>query len=264
MDKITRITKNEFYEIAAVKGFNPDMLAKDYALTEILFILKDTPDIYFKGGTALQKTILRHSRLSEDIDFTVTADVKKIDSGIVRLLEATKLFPSITHDKGVAQFTRIVVSYNLFGELKGEVFIDLNERAKLLEPPVHKAIEHFYGKNIPKFSINLLGDKELIAEKMAAGIACNKPRDHYDIYRLIKTGHKIDRKLAEEKCRSTGIEFSIVKLFSNANTLKNRWDTDMVPLLSQETDFPTMMRYLAKHFKLKKEKQKLKKKKVYR
>ncbi len=130
-----------------------------------------------------------------------------------------------------------------------------------MEPSVRKAIGHFYEKNVPKFSINLLGDKELIAEKMAAGIARNKPRDHYDIYQLIKTGHKIDQILAEKKCKSAGVEFSIVKLFSNANTLKNRWDTDMVPLLSRETDFPTMMRYLAKHFKLKEEKQKLKKKK---
>ncbi len=46
MDEIKRITKNELYEIASIKGFNKDLLAKDYVLTEMLFLLKDLPNIY--------------------------------------------------------------------------------------------------------------------------------------------------------------------------------------------------------------------------
>ena len=69
MDEIKRITKNELYEIASTKRFTKELLAKDYVLTEMLFLLRNIPNVYFKGGTALQKTILHHSRLSEDIDF---------------------------------------------------------------------------------------------------------------------------------------------------------------------------------------------------
>jgi predicted nucleotidyltransferase component of viral defense system len=96
MDEIKRITKNELYEIASTKRFTKELLAKDYVLTEMLLLLKDIPNVYFKGGTALQKTILHHSRLSEDIDFTITTNVKKIDSEIVQTLEKSKLFGPIT------------------------------------------------------------------------------------------------------------------------------------------------------------------------
>ena len=169
------------------------------------------------------------------------------------------MFDSITHDKNVTKFIRIVVPYNLFGEIKGTVFIDLNEKATLSRPPENKAIEHFYEKQIPKFSTNLLAEEELIAEKLRAGITRNKPRDHFDIYQIIKTGHQINYKLTEEKCKSAGAEFSIPRLFNKANTLKNRWDTDMVPLLAEEIDFIIVIRFLAKYFNLKQEKEKVKK-----
>jgi hypothetical protein len=56
------------------------------------------------------------------------------------------------------------------------------------------------------------------------------------------------------------VEFSIIRLFNKAKTLKNRWDTDMTPLLAEEIEFTTVMRFLAKHFNLKEEKKKAKNK----
>ena len=260
MDEIKGITKNALYETAATKGFGKEFIAKDYVLTEILFLLKDTPNIYFKGGTAIQKAFLHHSRLSEDIDFTITKSVKEIDSQITKILKDSKLFTRISHDKDVAGFTRIVVGYHLFDEIRGEVFIDLNERAKVLLKPEKHPIEHFYQPSIPAFSVNTLALEELIAEKLSAAITRNKPRDHFDIYQLIKAGHKINHKLARQKCEAAGAEFSILKLFNNAKTLKNRWDADMIPLIAEEVEFTTVMRFLANHFNLKQEKEKARKK----
>ena len=45
-------------------------------------------------------------------------------------------------------------------------------------------------------------------------------------------------------------------MFKRANKLKNRWDKDMIPLLSEEVSFKTVMQTLAKYFNLKKEKKK--------
>jgi predicted nucleotidyltransferase component of viral defense system len=260
MDRIKRINKNELYEIASEKGFSKEILIKDYVLTEILFLLKDVSGIYFKGGTALQKTILHHSRLSEDIDFTITRKVKDVDFEITKILENSKLFGNITRGKKVDGFTRIIVSYTLFKEVKGNVFIDLNERAKLLLPNESKTIEHFYKSNIPKFSFNTLAEKELIAEKVSAAIGRNKPRDHYDIYQLIKHKKKFDMKLVKKKCEFSGVDSSITKMFANANKLYNKWDEDMLPLLSKEVSFKEVMQKLAKHFNLSKEKERSKKK----
>ena len=97
--------------------------------------------------------------------------------------------------------------------------------------------------------------EEMIAEKMAAAIGRNKPRDHYDLYKIIKKGIPINLELVKKKCNSSGVEFNIIKMFNQAKKLKKRWDEDLIPLLSEEITFNEVMKTLAKEFKLKKEKE---------
>lgn len=107
--------------------------------------------------------------------------------------------------------------------------------------------------------MNTVAEEELIAEKIAACIGRNKPRDHFDVYKLIKAGIPINFKLVKKKCHDSGTEFSIIKMFNNANKLKNRWDKDMISLLAEPISFKEVIQFLSKHFKLKEEKKKLKK-----
>ena len=82
-------------------------------------------------------------------------------------------------------FLRIVVHYNGFANEKDAVFIDLNKRGELiLLPEVHK-LNHFYFPFIPEFSIKTLAKEELIAEKVAASMGRNKPRDHFDVSKCV-------------------------------------------------------------------------------
>ena len=76
MAQIKIIEKDRLDLIIAEKGFLPALLTKDYYISLLLYILKDIKGIHFKGGTALQKTILDYSRLSEDIDFTLTRNLE--------------------------------------------------------------------------------------------------------------------------------------------------------------------------------------------
>ncbi|HLC90327.1 MAG TPA: nucleotidyl transferase AbiEii/AbiGii toxin family protein [Candidatus Nanoarchaeia archaeon] len=70
------IPQNELRVIAGEKGFGFAIIEKDYLVTYLLFLLKDVEGIYFKGGTALPKIFLDHARLSEDLDFTATVDIR--------------------------------------------------------------------------------------------------------------------------------------------------------------------------------------------
>ncbi|MFH1209982.1 MAG: nucleotidyl transferase AbiEii/AbiGii toxin family protein [archaeon] len=257
MDEIKRINYDRILEIISDKGFDSDHLTKDYYLTVILYLIKDIEGLYFKGGTALQKIFLNYSRLSEDLDFTLTRDVKEIIKEIEERIKSN-LFTRITKDKDVEGFTRLVVYYRDFSDKESFVFIDLNKRAKLSTKPEKYAIKHFYKDNIPEFSVNTLSKEEMIAEKMAAAIARNRPRDHYDLYKIIKSGIKININLVKEKCKQSNIEFNIIKMFNKANILKNRWDKDLVPLISENISFQTVMKTLSHYFKLKEEKNKLK------
>src|SRR3989344_3431658 len=112
------ITLDELKIIADKKKLNIIILEKDYLVTYLLYLIKDIKNIYFKGGTALNKIFLNHKRLSEDLDFTVTEDIPKIKEK----LKGT-IFNKISHDKRVDNFTRLVVHYKLFHE--NELFISI-------------------------------------------------------------------------------------------------------------------------------------------
>ncbi len=93
----------------------------------------------------------------------------------------------------------------------------------------------------------------MIAEKVAATVGRNRPRDHYDAYTIIKAGIPINLELVKEKCRQSGVEFNVLRMFSKADKLKARWD--MIPLLAEEVPFVDVMRALAGYFKLKEAKE---------
>lgn len=170
------------------------------------------------------------------------------------------LFKEVTKDKDVKGFLRLVAHYE--DSLGGEetVFIDLNERAKLLLKPQPQNVSHFYENHIPSFSVSTLALKELVAEKVAAAIGRNQPRDHFDIYQIIRHKLPIDLKLVRRKCEASGDEFSVIRMFNRAKKLKNRWDTGLVPLARDAVSFETVMKTLAKQFRLAEEKEKQKRK----
>lgn len=257
MDEIKTISRKYIDEIVIQRGFTIPLLVKDYYVTLILYLIKDVQGIYFKGGTALNKIFLNHARLSEDIDFTVTKEIKVIQEEIKKILEKSGFFLDITQDKDVDGFLRMVVKYNLEGE-KGAIFIDLNKRAKATLKTEHHKLDHFYSGFIPEFSVNTLAKEEIIAEKVAATIGRNKPRDHFDVYKIIKAGIPINLELVKKKCEESDDDFSIIKMFNNAKKLKNRWDDDMISLLAEPITFQEVIIFLSKHFKLKEEKNKLK------
>ncbi|MBU1103639.1 MAG: nucleotidyl transferase AbiEii/AbiGii toxin family protein [Nanoarchaeota archaeon] len=259
MVEIKKLVEDQFRDIAAQHPFELTMLTKDYYITLLLYLIKDVKGIHFKGGTALQKIFLNHSRLSEDIDFSVSRNIKIVREGIISIIKKTKVFEDITEDKRVEKFVRLIAHYRGFSGEKGTIFIDLNEKDILLRKPEEHRIAHFYNEFIPEFSISTLAEEEMIAEKVRAAITRNKPRDHFDVYKIIKFKIPVNLKLVKEKCKQTDAEFSIIKMFNKAKQLKNRWDADVEALLAEEIPFQEVIKALAKHFKLKEEKEKLKK-----
>ena len=55
------ITLDELKIIADKKRLEIVLLEKDYLLTYLLYLIKDIKNIYFKGGTALNKIFLNHN-----------------------------------------------------------------------------------------------------------------------------------------------------------------------------------------------------------
>ncbi|MDD4877671.1 MAG: nucleotidyl transferase AbiEii/AbiGii toxin family protein [Candidatus Nanoarchaeia archaeon] len=254
MDGIKAISEDELRDIASKMPYSWLVLVKDYYITIMLCLLKEIDGIYFKGGTALQKVFLRHTRLSEDIDYTVKGNLKEIIEKITGILEKSGLFTGMAVEKEREGFARITAKYRAFGKYEGSVFIDLNSRGTILRNPEMHSVNHFYAGFIPEFEIRTLAKAEAAAEKVRAAIQRNKPRDHYDIYMILKAGIPIDNEIVRMKCADSGIEFDITKMFNKASRLKHRWDDDLMPLMAEKVSFDEVMKTLAGHFKLKEEK----------
>ena len=236
MDEIKRISSIDFNGIVSKHPFNRKLLVKDYYITLILYMIKDIQGIYFKGGTALNKMFLEHARLSEDIDFTITRSEKEVKDEIFNVLAPSGFFRDVTEEKNVDGFTRLIVEYK--DDLGNDkIFVDLNKKAKLILPSETHTVNHFYSPFIPEFSFRTIAKEELIAEKIRATITRNKPRDHFDVYKIIHANMPINLDLAEKKCKEVDAEFSIIKMFNKAQTLKNRWDKDMVSLIAKPISF---------------------------
>ncbi|MBU0471625.1 MAG: nucleotidyl transferase AbiEii/AbiGii toxin family protein [Nanoarchaeota archaeon] len=252
-----KVNKDFIADLVARTHFNQVLLSKDYYLTKILFAIRDVKGIYFKGGTALNKIFLDHARLSEDIDFTLSENVRKKQEELTKILKKQAFITKISEDKSVDGFIRMVNHYKNFSGEEDTIFIDLNQRGKLLTKPENHSVPHFY-PDIPQFTIQTLSQEEMVAEKVAAAIGRNRPRDHYDIYQIIKHDLPINMKLVGKKCKDSGDEFSIIKMFNKAKKLKNRWEEDMIPLLPKPESFEEIIKFLAQHFHLKEAKEKQK------
>ena len=191
MDEIKKIDLDQLTDIAAKHGFDRDLIIKDYYLTLILYLLRNIDGLYFKGGTALQKTVLGYARLSEDVDYTVIGVLDKIKSQIETLIKNSSVFTKVGKDKDANGFTRLLIYYTLSDSREDAIFIDLNTRAKLSLVAQKYPITHFYREFIPEFSCNCLAKEEMVAEKVRATIQRNQPRDHFDVYTIIKKNIKI-------------------------------------------------------------------------
>jgi predicted nucleotidyltransferase component of viral defense system len=245
--------------IAGKQGFVLPILEKDYLVTYLLYLIKDVKGMHFKGGTAINKILLDHQRLSEDLDFSLARPVADVEKEIKDILAKT-MFNKITSDKKVEGFTRLIVHYKLFHE-SGTIFIDLNERAKIFLPPKKTKIPHFYKDFIPEFEVSCLQPEELVAEKIMA--VCNRyrPRDYFDLYYIVKKRIPLDIEFLKKKFNLSGLEFSVLDIFKNNNKIFNQWNDDLFMLMKEKLDFKEVMTYLSNHFKLKEEKEKLKDKK---
>jgi predicted nucleotidyltransferase component of viral defense system len=244
------ITENKLRNLAGQKKFNLIYLEKDYFLTVLLYLIKDVKEIYFKGGTALNKIVFNHKRLSEDLDFSCTTDTNKIKKEIQKIVNQNpNFFTKTKTDKNMTKFTRIQVYYKSYFNKNEYINIDLNFHAKIHLKPETKKVNHFY-KQIPKFTITMLSEKELITEKIRALFQRNQPRDYFDAYHLIKTKN-IDLKLLKTKIKDVGIEYNTEKIYKNAKRIYSKWNQEINHLTNKPITYQNAIKTINKKFKKK-------------
>lgn len=258
MDEIKPIPLEELKVISGKLGFDLETTIKDYYLTLLLFHLSKINGLYFKGGTALNKMLLNHARLSEDLDFTVKGSVTTKENAIRKLIPKINGFTGIEHDKKVHRFVRLIAHY-ANNEIKGSIIIDLNGRSKLLLKPESLELKHFYSGYIPSFKVNALNIKEMIAEKVCATADRYAPRDYFDLYNIIKLKLPVSISLVRKKFKANNEKFEPGNIFKNTNRIFNAWEEDLLPLTSTKLPFAEVIGVIRGFFNYKASSRKKKK-----
>lgn len=196
----------------------------------LLTVSRETVDeLVFKGETALLKCY-QLDRFSEDLDFTARAPIDWLElvSAVVRNLEnfgAT--VDRRSHDEATDSFTaRFGIQGPLFtGDPRSLCFIRLqvNKRSSVVRARVKRYNPAF--DDVPSFELAVLGEPEILAEKVRALLTRDQPRDLYDIYHLLERGHRIDPALVQVKLDYYGLAFDPDAVRARAAALNRSWET---------------------------------------
>jgi uncharacterized protein len=184
------------------------VLERDYCLAWFLVGLSRTAlreRLAFKGGTALKRCYFGDYRFSEDLDFTLRADVpfdvirKELEPVFTEAGHAGGVTIRFSHEDRQAHQNSHTFYLNYEGPLPAsgrakEVKVDITIREVVVFPLESRKVLRAYEEyqDLPEdaevltYSLN-----EIAAEKVVALLdaARNEPRDLYDIWFLASDGH---------------------------------------------------------------------------
>ena len=175
-------------------------------------ISKFSDNFVFKGGTCL-RICYGLERASEDLDFTTNLNVSRIKEVVKKCLKDFDLLNIEYETYSEKEFEgniRIEVRFKgpLFREKRSStntLKIDFNKRKS--KKKVVKVVQKLFS-DIPLFTLVVLDEEEILAEKIRTLINRSESKDMYDVWILLNKKVKIDRKLLFEKLKEEKSKFS--------------------------------------------------------
>jgi len=242
------ISIEELNEIRERKKTNLYYEEKEYLQYIFLNAISRYPDSFvFKGGTCL-RICFGFERASEDLDFSANLKVNKLKEMVYKCLKDFELFnleSKIYSEKEFQGNLRFEIRF------KGPLFqssarstntlkIDFNKR-KVKNKTV-KIVQKLFS-DVPMFSIVVLDEREILAEKIRALINRAESRDLYDIWMLLNKGIKIGKKLLSIKLKEEKSKFSNLKLPS-----KEEYERDLRNLIKVVPSYEQVKKEVSEAF----------------
>ena len=189
---------------------------KEYLQYIFLNSISQYPEKFvFKGGTCL-RICFGLERASEDLDFSTNLSLKEVKKIVERCL---KDFESLNIEHKIYSEKEFKGNIRFEIRFKGPIYngnqnstntlkIDFNkQKSKNTEARVVQKIF----SDVPLFTINVLAEKEILAEKIRALINRSEPRDLYDLWILFNKGVEVDKKLIEIKLKEEKSNLSRIR-----------------------------------------------------
>ena len=225
------ISIEELSEIKERKKTNLYYEEKEYLQYIFLNAISKYPaNFVFKGGTCL-RICFGFERASEDLDFSTNLKINKLKEIVSKCLkdfELLNLEYKIYSEKEFQGNLRFEIRFNgpLFQSnirSTNTLKIDFNKRK--VKNKTGKIVQKLFS-DVPMFSIVVLDEREILAEKIRALINRAESRDLYDVWMLLTKGIKIDKKLLFIKLKEEKSRLSNLKLPS-----KEEYERDLRNLI---------------------------------
>ncbi len=208
------IEKAELERIAALGRLAPYQQEKHYVQSVMLWAISGESELVFKGGTALW---FFHglNRFSEDLDFTTIGKInyEKLTRVVQQQLDFRGIKGVLKNIESRAGFTfRVGAEGPLFESESQRCFVrvEISKRKDILLPPVLKIYTPPYNDLSP-FSLKVMDEREILAEKVRAVLTRRKARDIFDLAFLISKNVPVDLNLIKRKTERYA-EFSLEAL----------------------------------------------------
>lgn len=230
------ITAQELKEIARFSHFKPHQQEKHYIQTIVLNSIYSTisDELIFKGGTCLM-FVYGLNRFSEDLDFTMVKniDINKLIANIRKDMDNLGVpykMSKLKEDKISLSF-KIGIEGPLFHKEIERCFVslDISKRENVENKKVIELKSPY--KEILGFSMNIMPEEEILAEKIRALVTRNQARDLFDLYFLLKKGIKIDAGLINKKLSYYKKEFDKKEVIRAVKNKKDIWDSELNSLV---------------------------------
>jgi hypothetical protein len=228
------IRKDELKRMADLKKLSLASAEKDYLLDIMLFnISNELGDaLVLKGGTSLYK-LYNLNRFSEDLDFTQNKkklDIGQTAKGLLRAVGRIGIQGDESHEAfGNAINIRFHFKGPLYSGQKGTlcyILLNISHRERVALPVKRELYVPAY-REISSFSIYVMDEREMFAEKVRAIMTRQKPRDVYDLWFLLKKGVRADRMLIDKKLKIYGKRFTVEEFKERVGEKGPLWVNDL-------------------------------------
>lgn len=183
--------QNEWAAVADRFGVDMEQVRRDHLISHVIAAISariPSKDVVFFGDTALSRTYLTASRLSEDLDLIAVAPRSQVSAaleaairtGLARSHGAVTWRPALTGTTGSQPAVLIV-------EDQTSVQLQLVEGSGYSWPAEVHDLEQRYA-DAPPARMAVLTAPAAAAAKLAAWIERRAPRDLYDLWALAERG----------------------------------------------------------------------------
>jgi|SRR3989344_3879725 len=231
------IIKSELNKYCSVIGFNLGQVEKDYLQHLFLIFLSQhsSDELVFKGGTALQK-VYGLNRFSIDLDFTQVKGfnlISKIVEDLTNFGYETT-FTSSSEQSFVLKIKGPLYENSLVSLCTLNLDISLME--KVLFVPKVIEITPVYSDLRP-YTLLVMDEREIMAEKVRAIMTRNKARDVFDFYFLLKKKIKFDVDLIDKKLRFYNKEYNSKFFLLKIKNVEGLWTHELKNYVANVPDF---------------------------